>query len=206
MSLIYLPMQINSIYPRTSGFGLIELMVSVSIMVLVSGIVLTRHSAFNGATLLRGQAYEVALLLREVQSTAISAAFADAVGYRNVLGVYFNSNAGANGLYAVFRDDDADYFYSTSEVFGEQGILDPRFEISAIRLIGGGGGTVDELSVLFERPNFDAKLYEGPGNPVASGVSGVEIDVRLRGTSGATSAEVRTVEVTKTGQISVKNI
>ena len=69
----FLP-QSNTNYTVTTvrGFGLVELMVSISIMMLLSSIILVRHSAFNGAVLLRSQAYEVAFALRKAQLLAVS--------------------------------------------------------------------------------------------------------------------------------------
>jgi Tfp pilus assembly protein FimT len=54
------------------GFGLVELMVSISIMMLLTVVILNRQSSFNGAVLLRNQAYEVAFALRKAQLLAVS--------------------------------------------------------------------------------------------------------------------------------------
>ena len=51
---------------RQGGFGLIELMVSISVMAIVSAIILVKQNSFNGAILLRSQTYEIALDVREV--------------------------------------------------------------------------------------------------------------------------------------------
>ncbi len=200
----FLPMQVSQQQqkPSEAGFSLIELVVTISIMVIVSGVILARHSAFTGASLLRSQAYEIALKVREVQLSAISSSELGA-GFRNVYGVHFNTTRG--NVYSVFRDADSDYFYDSTELFGVQGIVDGRFVIDEIRLIGGAGGTVDQISVLFERPNFDAKLYTGSGAAVAATVSGIEIDVRVKGTTGDTVSEKRVIEITKTGQIAVQS-
>ena len=56
-----------------NGFGLVELLVSISIMLLVTMVVLVNHESFNNGALLRSQAYEVALRLREVQLSAVGA-------------------------------------------------------------------------------------------------------------------------------------
>jgi type II secretory pathway pseudopilin PulG len=194
-----------------AGFGLIELMVSISIMLLVMSILMTRQDSFRGATLLRGEAYEVALKVREVQSLAVSAAFTGDGDYRGALGVYFNTSDITDGSYIVFKDIDSNSFYSSGllpdpEEYDKPGILDERFEIAAIRLMNGTAvfSTPAAVSLLFERPNFDAKIYTGANTAAAASVSGVEIDVRVRGTAGSDVGEVRTVEITKTGQISVK--
>lgn len=189
----------------TEGFGLVELLVSISIMIIVTSVILARHDTYNSATMLRGQAYDLALTTREIQLLAVSAT-RDQVGFRNVYGLLFsttNPNA-----YTIFRDSDSDHFYDTGEEFGQQGIIDPRFEIDAIRLMGTGAdaGPIDAIAVLFERPNFDAQLYKSANTEVLSGVSGVEIDLRVKGSTGTGPGELRTIEITRTGQITVKNI
>jgi prepilin-type N-terminal cleavage/methylation domain-containing protein len=191
------------------GFGLIELMVSVGIMVLVTSIVMSRQDSFNGATLLRGQAYDLALTVREIQLLAVSASNrVDSANFRNVYGLYFNT-AIDDRAYRIFRDNTGGnaYFYDNGEAFGQQGVLDKRFAIDKIRLVGTGAPvTVTELAISFERPNFDARLYTASGVPVSSTVSAVEIDIIVRGSSGVGAGGVRTVEITRTGQISVKDI
>ena len=186
------------------GFGLVELMVSISIMVLITSVILVKNNSYNGATLLRNQAYEIALQLREVQLLSISAAEAGS-GFRNVYGVHFNTVN--NDIYFIFKDTNVNYYFDASllpsEKFGKQGSLDSKFVIDAIRLVG-SPDTPEQLSITFERPNFDAKFYRGPLNFVAPAVSGVEIDVRTKGTTGPGSGKIRTVEITRTGQITVK--
>jgi prepilin-type N-terminal cleavage/methylation domain-containing protein len=184
---------------RSAGFGLIELMVSISIVLIVTSVVLSRQDAFNGAVLLRAEAYEIALQLREVQLDAVSAS-GDSGGFRTVLGVYFNSTTGSNGLYYVFRDiSSSNGWYEIGEEFGPQGKLDSRFEIREIRIDGVINPT--EVSVVFERPNFDAQVYSSSGTQ-ESGAS-VYIDVARKGLTGTGPDVIRTIEVTSTGQISV---
>jgi type II secretory pathway pseudopilin PulG len=191
----------------SAGFGLVELMVSISIMVLVTSVILARHDSYNGATLLRSQAYEVALSIREMQLLAVSAA-RNTSGYRNVYGLTFSTSS-PNSI-IIFRDADGDYFYDVGEEFGKQGVIDGRFEIDALRFIGTGAdadaGVQTAVTMLFERPNFDARLYKAASTTVNAAVYGVEIDIRLQGTTGNGPGEVRTIEVTRAGQISVKNI
>lgn len=186
------------------GFGLVELMVSISIVVIVASIILTKQSTFNSAVLLRGQAYEVALRAREIQLSAVSASN-DSGDFRSVLGLHFDSTSGSNGEYKVFRDANDDGFYQPTEEFDIQGILDPRFEVREIRKVGGGGGTENSLSIIFVRPNFDAIFVDTPGNNLVinDGVYSVEIDIARRGIVGTGSGVVRTVEITSTGQIGV---
>ncbi|MEZ4195383.1 MAG: prepilin-type N-terminal cleavage/methylation domain-containing protein [Candidatus Paceibacterota bacterium] len=201
-------MVINTIFSKSiqnnsnRGFGLIELMVSIGIIALVMGIVMVRQSAFNGATLLRDQAYVLALAIREIQLLAVSAERTDA-GFRNVYGFYFNTDTPNN--YIVFRDGNNNNFFDSGEQYGKQSKIDGRFGIDEIRLVG-SGSTPDEVSIVFERPNFDAVIYTAPGTPASANVSGVEIDIRVKDTVGDEANKLRTIEITRAGQISVLSI
>jgi len=190
----------------TRGFGLVELMVSISIVVLVTSIILVRHTSYNGAVLLRSQAYEVALQAREIQLSAVSAIL-EAGGFRNVFGLHFDTNT--SDYYLNFKDNTSgsggDFYYGSGEQIGKRNNIDKRFEIGEIRLMN-GVTTVSSptaLSIVFERPNFDARFFTGANNEVTT-ASTVEIDIRLKGASGTGSGEVRTVEISRTGQITVQ--
>ncbi len=206
----YLVSSKNLHHPKAAtsqgGFGLVELMVSITVMVIVSSIILVRQSSFNSAVLLRGQAYEIALQAREVQLSAVGAINNDGSGtFRSVLGLHFDYANSNDGKYRIFRDADSDHYYDSAEIFGEQGILDSRFEIRDIRVGGNplpSGGT--ELSVVFERPNFDAHFYNASNNEL--NVEKAEITISQRGVTGSTcGSEIRVVEITKTGQIAVQD-
>lgn len=189
-----------------AGFGLVELVVSIGIMVMVMGVIIVKNSSFNGATLLRDQAYVVALDVRSVQLQAVSAE-RSTEDFRNVYGLYFDTNN--PNVYKIFRDNQDgsgyyNYSFDSGEEYGKPGQIDGRFSIDAIRLVGSSVTTPSSVSVVFERPNFDARIFANGSED--SSVSGVEIDVRVKGTSGDGANKVRTIEVTKTGQISVKNI
>ena len=182
------------------GFGLIELMVSISIMLLVAAVVLARQDSFNGAVLLRGEAYKVALGTREVQLNSVSA-ISIAGNYRTLLGLHFDSSNDA--LVRIFKDSaGGNGFFNSGEEFGKPLTIDSRFEVREIRIVSGASETiVANLSVVFERPNFDAHFFTSAGEVAASAV---EIDISKRNQLGTTQDIVRTVEITSTGQIAVQ--
>jgi prepilin-type N-terminal cleavage/methylation domain-containing protein len=191
-----------------AGFGLVELMVSISIMLIVMSVILVNQSSFNGAVLLRGQAYEIALATREIQLSAVSA-MGDGGGtnasFRQVLGLHFDT---ANpDEYKIFKDSSGgNHFYDSNEDYGTQGKIDPRFEIESIK---SGGSTMTDLaggkvSVVFERPNFDARFFKGTGASDEVTDPKIEITIRKKGSTGTGPGDVRTVEITSSGQISVK--
>ena len=185
-----------------AGFSLVELMISIGIMVLVISVVTTSQGAFNGAVLLRGQAYEAALKIREVQLSAVGSVTGGATTL-TVYGVHFDSSTATDNQYKIFKDANSNGFYNSGEEYGQQGFLDSRFEIRAIRAIGDSIPATSGLSVVFVRPNFDARFFSSSGEVFASSV---EIDVADRDATGAGPGDVRTVEVTSAGQISVQSI
>jgi prepilin-type N-terminal cleavage/methylation domain-containing protein len=191
----YLVFKCPSKTVKQAGFGLIELMVSISIMAIVTIVVLVRQDAFNSAVLLRNQTYEVAFDLRDVQLRAVSASGDINPGsFRSVLGIHFATTEGNDGQYRIFQDSNGNGYYDAGEEYGVQGQLDPRFVISELRL---GGTEEEEVSVLFLRPNFDARFYTTAG--VRSPETILEIDIERRG-----SGDTRTLEVTASGQITVQ--
>lgn len=184
-----------------AGFGLVELMVSIGIMLIVMSIVLVNQTSFNGAVLLRGEAYKVALSTREIQLSAVSAMGDGGGNFRSVLGVHFDT--ANDSIYKIFKDAGNNHFYTLStEEFGTQGKIDPRFEIDAIKELDDTAISGGKVSVVFERPNFDARFFTGAGNELIT--SGIKIDVRRRGSTGSGDGDVRTIEITASGQISVQ--
>lgn len=178
----------------SAGFGLIELMVSIGIMVLVMSVIMVRQNAFDGASVLRNQAYEVALNIREMQLLAVSA-INDGGDYRKTYGVMFDLDLPNN--YTIWQDENGNNYYDegTDSEFGKQGSIDPRFEILSITRID-TAAEIDDINISFMRPNFDAYLRRDGGAPVSDGV---EIVLALKGDNSV----YYTIEVTQTGQINV---
>jgi type II secretory pathway pseudopilin PulG len=190
--------------PGNAGFSMVELLVSIGIIVLVLSVVVTNQRSFNSAVLLRGQAYEIALAMREVQLGAISSV-SDGTGvFRSVQGVYFNTAEADNQKYRVFRDSatgfDSNNFWDDGEDFGFSGLFDPRFELRRIEY---GTNEVNRLSIVFKRPNFDAIFVTNEaGNTLTE--QSVDIVIGLRGgETDVCGEDVRTIQITSAGQISV---
>ncbi len=190
------------------GFGLIELMVSISIVVLVTSVILARHDSYNSAVLLRSQAYDIALKMREVQLQAVSAV-GQGDEYRNVTGLYFNTTLNPNS-YLVFVDGfgggEKNFNYDLGEEIGKRENIDRRFELDQITLTGAGESTPQAVSIIFERPNFDARFYVDGDDEEVLGVTGVELGIRLKGSTDEGAGSLRTIEVSKTGQIIVQSV
>ena len=186
------------------GFSLIELMVTITIVVLVTGIVLFRYSSFNSAVLLNSQAYFVAFDLREAQSLAISVR-GRGDEFREEYGIYFDIST--PNRYLLFQDEGGLSLpqYDEGEEINAPYVIDPRFTIVDLCATPSGTGVEScyseggpaTISVSFARPDFDAVMYgEGIGElSSAKIVLGVSNDDSFR----------KVVEVTSAGQIAVQS-
>lgn len=157
----------------TRAFSLPELIVTIAIISIVTGIILFKYSSFNNGVLLTSQAYELALDLREAQTYGLSVRSnpVNTVNFDEEYGVYFDIDpAHAGGLqllngYRFFQDDDSNGVddpaqYDSGEVINTI-YLDPRYELASICVNGVGPSctAVNDLAVSFRRPNFDADFY-----------------------------------------------
>lgn len=174
----------------TAGFGLVELLVSMSIMTLVSTIVLVNQNSFNSAIVLRNQTYEVAFMLRQAQLAAVSGT-SDRTSDGQRFGVQIDST---ENTITFFSDVDNSGTYNTSagDILLERRRLDRRFQVDAISI---GGTNVAVMHVIFERPNFDALLFDATGTSY-SGVAEVVI-------GNQKNAATRSIEINDSGNISV---
>ncbi len=191
------------VHEAIRAFTLIELMVSMSIVVMVTSVMMVRQSAFNGAVLLRNQAYEVAFALRQAQILAVSGVNDGASVVAQQYGVRLNKAVATNQTYQMFHDKDADGQSDPGEEYGLLGRLDRRFEIRDV--VEADGDTVmgvsGILNIFFTRPNFDAKFENGNSGIYNSGP--VYIVIAKRGSVESGNGTFRCVEVSGAGQIQV---
>lgn len=184
-----------------AGFGLVELMVSIGIMVLVMSVVIVNHNSFSRGSLLRSQAYEIALRLREVQLLAVSARVGEADA-RLRYGTTFLM-ATPNRFQVFGMPETANEEDYAGYLVGAPGTLDNRFTVTRISTIDSSGtessGTKDGMIIIFERPNFDATFFDPSGSEYSSITA-----VRLYVDSVRSPGTPRKVVVTRAGQISVE--
>lgn len=197
-------------HSKKSGFTVVELMVTITIVVLVTGVVLVQYSSFNSSVLLTSQAYKTAFDFREAQSLAISSRGRGTNNtFREEYGLYFNMSA--RNQYLLFQDVGNTIVparYNFGEEIGSPTIIDPRFEISlmcvsasAVSECDGTTTDVSTLSVSFERPDFDAAFYAtGTGVPASIQTALIYI------TSISDDTASKIVRISTSGQISVANL
>lgn len=168
------------------GFSMIEVLITAAIIGVVTGLVTLRYGSFNNLILLKNQAYQIAIELRETQTKALSV-FGSGSEFRLPYGIYF-STANRNE-YIIFQDTNESGNYNVGEGL-EVRSLDSRFLIN--RLCSGANCSLGELSITFRRPNFDALMNNGA---ITDG------QIEIATTDGSNT---RFVHINAAGQITVE--
>lgn len=194
-----------------SGFTLIELMVTLGIVVMATGLVMIRYVSFNSTVLLNSLAYEVAFDLRETQSLAISVRGSDAE-FREEYGLHFD--LAKPNQYILFQDTNQTvngngyirYDEEENEIVGKPIFIDPRFTLIdfCATSLGGARTCYSEsgnefpsfVTIAFARPDFDAIMY-------GDGIGPLSVAEIIIG-SGDDSDITRTVMISNNGQITVQ--
>lgn len=195
------------------GFTIVELLVTLTIVVLVTGLVMIRYSSFNSSVLLTSQAYITAFDIREAQSLAVSVR-GNSNEFREEYGMYFDMSL--PNQYQLFQDDNMNgktdpVHYDNGEAVGAPLKVDSRFSIINICATNNTSRTcyaddpetgsevidttLDEITISFKRPDFDAAFY----SPVRTSIQSAEIVFGNENTS-----LTKKVVVYQSGQISIE--
>lgn len=198
-------------YPLCSrGFTIIELLIVAAIIAIITSLVLVKYVSFDSTILLKGEAYEIALLLRETQVRSVSS-------YRNTEGgdldEQFNYPYGVSfdtatpGSYVMFLYEDTDknvvpeYPHADAVKIMEYN-LPESMEIIELcyKLLGSGTCTsTDKIDISFRRPEFQSIFKTG----YAGSVIIEKVQIKIHATRPGAGTGVFIVEVSKLGQISV---
>jgi prepilin-type N-terminal cleavage/methylation domain-containing protein len=199
---------------RSSGFTLVELMVSVSIFAFMTAFLLAKYGTFNRSVFLTNLAYEVALSIRSAQSYGLNVKGVQPVvgdlDFKTGYGVHFEKTTtssgqqfilfadilgiGLDGYYVGGNGDSGDYDVDTFT-------LNRGNKVSDI-LVGNDCGqpsslsSVDVADIFFKRPNPNAIISY---NEFGSITQASCVHIVLSAPDGNTV----TVEVRETGQIAV---
>lgn len=142
------------------GFTLIELLVSVAIFVIITSIILAKHSKFSGTLLLENLAYDIALTIRKAQVFGLSIREASPGVFDSGYGVHFDNVN--NNLYIFFKDENKNKKYDGSSEALETFTLGKGNIISKFcgTIVSGtekcSPSEITYLDIVFERPNPDA--------------------------------------------------
>ncbi len=202
------------------GFTLVELLVTISMFVIITGVVLVNSKKFDSTVLLHNFAYDVALTIKQAQTYAVNVRETSNLGvssdnlFKYDYGVYFDVDQnGGTTNFVLFNDVVGAGGLGGPDRIYDSGIstcstVDPeciqRYSMqkgTSIQYLCAGTGDLDcnsntkKLAILFKRPNLSAYIYADN-----SAVQSDYAKIVLSSLDGATS----TVVVTSAGQIYIK--
>lgn len=188
------------------GFTLVELVVSIGIIGVITGVVIVNYRDFESTTVLKNSAYDVALGLREAQLKSISVVRGTSGGFDYPYGVSLTPGA---AYFTAFRYLSATGYPQNqgalSEVVGTEMLpgttitvvdLCVTTTLSATEVCG-----LQRLDLSFRRPEFNALAFALPasGAPLDDEV----IESRIILSSNRNPGLEFQVKVTVFGQVSV---
>jgi len=199
------------IISKNKGFTLVELLVTITMFVIITGVVLVNSNKFDSSVLLNNFAYDVALTIKQAQSYGVNVRESSlSPTFDSVYGVFFDlrNSITSYGLFEVKPNDYSKILtadinatcssdsnclqkYTMGRGTYIQSICGPKVGGNSCELID------SKLVVMFQRPSLTAKIVSFE-NDLPNLRDYIEITL---GTSdGATS----TVKVTSIGQVYVK--
>lgn len=203
--------RVNSAFvPRKAGFTLVELLVTISMFVIITGVILVNSNKFDSTVLLNNFTYDVALTIKQAQSYGVNVKESSSGSFNTAYGVYFDLTQSKTN-FVLFNDVDDNKIYD--------GLITacPTDSVECIQKYSMTKGTyiqsictgtsesncnniADQLSILFQRPNLNALIYSKIGsNPLS--VPQPYAKIILAAQNGTATS---TVVVTSVGQIYVK--
>jgi prepilin-type N-terminal cleavage/methylation domain-containing protein len=198
------------------GFTLVEMMISIAIFTMITGIVIFNHGKFNSAIVVTNLAYEVALAVREAQVYGLAVKQDDPnTSTEYAYGVHFDTTSDENKkVMYIFADknDNQQFEYNPSNGC-DGGLLTEcqekieirgDVEISSLKTAASNDNnydTRDELTILFLRPNPVAIIRDGD-NPEMTTNGRQRAIIELQSTKAEKSKEIL---VELSGQISVQD-
>lgn len=196
------------------GFTLVELMVSISIIVIILTVVISNQSTYTDKAALAGLADEISLTVSQAQVYSIgvkelstgSQIFSSSYGLTFSL---LSGNSGSNVDYIYFADINRDFIYggdwlcAGGECLSKTNITRGNLiqSICVIPVSGSDVCDVGRVDISFVRPNTEAQIRFFDSNEVVyNPISMKGVKIMLISPKGAT----RSVSIFSTGQISVQ--
>lgn len=190
----------GSMKKNKKGFSLIELVVSLGIFALLTGLVVVKYGTFNQSVLLTNLAYDIALTIRTAQTYGLSVRNPDAVSpsFNYAYGVNFK--IASNKQFTFFVDRNDNNIYDLGEAISpspyslKKGATISKLCVNSTSCVT----SESELNITFKRPEPKSIIctqFSCAGSSYEDGT------IIILGTDGTT----RSVVVKKNGQISVLN-
>lgn len=165
---------------KNGGFTLVELLVTIVIFVVLTGVVLFSQTGFNNTVLVNDLAYSVALTVRQAQDYGVNVNESQTANIFSSYGVYFNlGGGGSNKNYVFFADTDKSGTYNGSPSAGSVTYC-PSNDTECVQSYAISNGnyvsgicagsdsghcaSTNTLTILFTRPNPDAIITSDGGS------------------------------------------
>ncbi|OHA46069.1 MAG: hypothetical protein A2541_00080 [Candidatus Taylorbacteria bacterium RIFOXYD2_FULL_36_9] len=148
------------------GFTLVELLVTISIFVILTGVVLWNQTKFNSSILLTNLAYDTALTIRQAQTYGINVREFNGTGQFFPYGVHFETGVNSKS-FILFADLDNNGVYDgtpTDGLVSRYNIQRGNYVRTLCRVVrdpcsaGITSLAVNSLDIVFKRPNPDAHM------------------------------------------------
>ncbi len=190
-----------------TGFTLIEMLITMSIVTIISSVILFNYSSFNDKLALTSASQEMSLVIRKAENDAINVkeSTVSAGTFSHSYAVYFDINNPS--YYYLFVDKDVDGRYDVGNGCGSNNTecVEEIFMKNGVKITNICDSTTcpptnaTRLYIGFLRPSLDATIYfVDNANGYLSTVNTGKI--MLVSPKGQTS----TVVIEKTGQISIQ--
>ena len=193
------------------GFTLVELLVTISMFVVITGVVLVNSNSFDNSVLLRNFTYDVALTIKQAQTYGVNVNEDSKGEFTNAYGVYFDMIESPTN-FVIFSDFPLDLEGNSNRT---DSVTTCNIDSECIKKYSMNKGThiknicvsdkgeecnkdVSKLSIIFARPSLEAKMYSFDNDIASAPYKYVKIT--LQSGDGATSSVI----ITSVGQIYVK--
>lgn len=201
---------------QSSGFSILELVISIGIFLIVTSIVLVSQHRFGGNILITNLAYDVALSVRQAQVYGISVKESLPEDFQKRYGIHF----GPSSYYVIFVDLNEDGRYDTLANGSNGCVKNPPqghspecvsfFKIERGNFISrfcgdpdnctdsGDQSKIDSLDIVFKRPNPEPDIATFRGGVIVTNPGNASITV------SSPQGLQKTINVFGSGQVSVR--
>jgi prepilin-type N-terminal cleavage/methylation domain-containing protein len=201
-------MKINLQKDNQKGFTLAELIIVVAIIAIISTISMFNSAKLNSSILLSDTAYEIGLIIRDVQISGLGVKVISNNGNATTSnqGIYFNILTPEKIIF--FSDLTKNNKYDTGEESQIYNIENKRagkiLSICKITnnticrpLSGGDANNLTNLSIIFKRPNPESYFYYNDGSSDGEYSGSVVVNI------GFDPGDCRSVIIYKTGAVQI---